>query len=88
MTTPEPDRRHETAVATVAHLLAGRLLPGMDAEYIARQALDLLQDQGWRYVRRSDRIPDQGRKDPATAHRGAAEVRKALREALNDEGDS
>lgn len=87
MTALEPDRRREEAVAAVAHLLAGRLLPGMDAEHVARQALGLLHDQGWRYVPRPVLPGADGRRDPATAHRGAAEVRKALREALN-EGES
>lgn len=78
------DRRREEAVAAVAQLLAGRVLPGMEPERIARQALDLLYDQGWRFVPRPVLPGADGRRDPATAHRGAAEVRKALREALNE----
>lgn len=81
---PEVDRHREAAVAAVARLLTGRLLPGMDAEHIAGQALDLLHGQGWRYIPRSDRIPDQGRKDPAAYKRGAELARKALRDALTE----
>lgn len=86
---PEVDRERERAVADLARLLAGRLLPGMDADHIARQALDLLcEDHDYRRVPRSPRIPDQGRKDPRTAVRGAEEARKLLAERrARSEGD-
>lgn len=90
MTDEQPDRHHERAVAAVAHLLRGRLLPGMDADHIARQALDLLHDDhDYRRVPRSPRIPDQGRKDPRTAIRGAEEARKLLaeRRRAREQGD-
>lgn len=77
---PEVDRHRERAVADLARLLHGRLLPGMDAGHIARQALDLLcEDHDYRRVPRSPRIPDQsGQGDYAS---GAAAAREALARA-------
>mgnify|MGYP001140155565 CR=1 FL=1 len=83
----ESDRHRQEAVAEVARLLRGRLLPGMDPDLIAGHAVDAMHGLGWRHVPRSDRIPDQGRRDPQVAHRGAALVRAALDEVLT-EGDT
>lgn len=89
MTTDEPevDRHRERAVAGMAHLLAGRLLPGMDAEIVARRLLDLLcEDHDYRRVPRSPRIPDQGGQGDYAS--GAAAAREALERArAKAEGD-
>ena len=71
MTDLDPDAQRAHAADAITHLLAGRLLPGMDAAHIAAQALDIVHEHGGRFVSRSDRIPEQGRKDPAVAVRGA-----------------
>lgn len=75
---PEVDRSRADAVAVMARHLAGRLAPGIDAELVAGHLLDLIHDQGWRYIPRPERIPPAGRRDPATAHRGADLAREAL----------
>lgn len=83
----EVDRHRERAVADLARLLAGRLLPGMDAEHIARQSLDLLcDDHDYRRVPRSPRIPDQSGQGDYKS--GAAAVREVLARARSrTEGD-
>lgn len=86
---PEVGRPRADAVAVMARHLAGRLAPGIDAELVAGHLLDLIHDQGWRYIPRPEHIPPAGRRDPDGYRRGAAEVRAALAEALNDyEGDN
>jgi hypothetical protein len=74
----EAQRARDRAVTAIARLLAGRLLPGMDAAHIAAQVVDGMHADGWRHVPRPQPITAQGRKDPETAHRGAARVRAAL----------
>lgn len=78
MTDLDPDVQRARAADAITHLLAGRLLPGMDAAHIAAQALDIAHEHGARFVTRPTGIPEQGHRDPATAHRGADRVREAL----------
>ncbi|HEY9410949.1 MAG TPA: hypothetical protein VIP77_15310 [Jiangellaceae bacterium] len=78
MTDLNPDAQRAHAADAITHLLAGRLLPGMDAAHIAAHALDIVHEHGGRFVSRSDRIPEQGRKDPAVAVRGAEQAREWL----------
>lgn len=78
MTDLDPDVQRARATDAITHLLAGRLLPGMDAAHIAAQALDIAAEHGARFVARPAGIPEPGHRDPATAHRGAAAAREAL----------
>jgi len=54
------------------------LLPGLDAALIARDGVEHMHSDGWRRIERSPRIPEPGRRDPDTAHRGAAYARQLL----------
>lgn len=92
--TDEPetvDRARAEVIDAYARHLRGRLAGGIDPAIVAAALVDLLPDLGWRYIPRSDRIPDQGRKDPATAHTGADRAREALglptRNRTQPEGD-
>lgn len=63
-------RRLAHAVAAIAPLAAPHLW--------ARGHVEGMYGRGWRPWPRSDKIPQPGAKDPATAHRGADLARKAL----------
>ena len=77
------DHERAEAVRTVAAVLHGRLAPTLDADHVAALAVDALHAAGWRPIPRPQPITAPGRRDPATAHRGADEVRKAFDRALN-----
>lgn len=81
------DRPRAEVIDAYTRHLRGRLAGGIDPAIVAAALADLLPDLGWRYIPRSVRIPEQGRRDPDGYRRGAEEVRKALREALTDEGE-
>lgn len=91
--TDEPeaiDRPRAEVIDAYTRHLRGRLAGGIDPAIVAAALVDLLHDLGWRYIPRSGRIPDQGRKDPATAYRGADLAREGLglpRKHTETEGD-
>lgn len=76
----EAQRARDRAITNIARLLAGRLVPTLDAALVAGHVLDELHALGWRHVPRPKPITAQGRKDPATAKAGADLARKALAE--------
>lgn len=78
MTDLDPDVQRARAIDAITHLLAGRLLPGMDAAHIAAQALDIAAEHGARFVARPGGIPEPGRKDPAVYDRGGEYARELL----------
>lgn len=81
----------DDAAAWWTHHLAGRLLPGMDPGHIARTGIEhMYAELGWRPWPRSDRIPEPGEGDPATARRGADYARDLLarRKTEPTEGDT
>lgn len=75
---PDVQRAIDTAVCDIARYLTCRILPGLDAATMARHIVESLHGDGWRPWPRSDKIPQPGTLDPATAHRGADLARKAL----------
>ncbi|WP_242890196.1 hypothetical protein [Actinomadura litoris] len=76
------DRARADAERAVAAILRGRLAPTLDAGHVAALVLDELHGLDWRHVPRPAPLTAQGRKDAATAHRGADAVRKAFDRAL------
>jgi hypothetical protein len=76
--TADAGRADRDAAAVLAAHLRGRLAPTLDADLVAADLVALIREQGWRHVPRPQPIAAQGRKDPETAHRGAARVRAAL----------
>lgn len=76
------DAEHAAAVAEIAALIAPRLLPGIDADYVAERAVTALHERGWRPIPRPQPIQRRPAGDPPSAEwRAAADRIRSRTEA-------